>query len=104
MAKAVCKRYSGLEVPQDKLNLPGWLTVTEMLISLGEDPDKDSGSLIHDCQFRYWINRQVSDVYRAQYGEEAPTVQRQKGSGYCYPASFFGLVKLYRSNWLIAQI
>ncbi len=104
MATAVCKRYHGSDIPQDKVNLPDWLTVTEMLINLGEDADKDSGSLVHDHQFRFWINRQMSDVYRAQMGEEAPTVQRQKGSGYCYPASFFGLVKLYRSNWLLTQI
>ena len=82
MAKAVCKRYQYTEVPQDKVNLPDWLTVTEMLINLGEDPDKDSGSLVHDNQFRFWINRQMSDVYRAQMGEEAPTVQRHKGSGF----------------------
>lgn len=104
MSHAVCKRYQGVEAPQDKLNLPGWLTVTEMLIELGENPDKDSGSLIHDMKFRFWINRQLADVYRAQYGEEAPVVNRSKGSGYCYPHSFNGLARLYRSNWILAQI
>jgi hypothetical protein len=99
MSQAAKKRYQDIEVPQDKIDLPGWLTITEMLIDIGEDPDKNSDSLIHDLQFRFWLNRQIADIYRAQCGEEPPTVQRHKGSGYCYPPSFLGLVRLYRSNW-----
>jgi hypothetical protein len=99
MSQASRKRYQDIEVPQDKIDLPGWLTITEMLTNLGEDPAKDSDSLIHDLQFRFWLNRQIADIYRAQWGEEPPTVNRHKGSGYCYPPSFLGLVRLYRSNW-----
>ncbi len=101
MSQASRKRYRdiNMDIPQDKIDLPGWLTITEMLTDLGEDPGKDSDSLIHDLQFRFWLNRQIADIYRAQWGEEPPTVNRHKGSGYCYPPSFLGLVRLYRSNW-----
>jgi hypothetical protein len=89
--------------PIDKTNLPGWLTVTETLLELGEDPNEESSLINHD-RFRFWINRQISDIYRAQHGEEPPIVSRKKGSGYCYPPSFSGLVELYRSNWLLTQL
>lgn len=90
------------DAPANKIDLPGWLTVTEMLISAGEDENEETGLLKNDF-FRFWINRQMSDVYRAQHGEEPPTVSRKKGKGYCYPPSFIGLVNLYRSNWLLDQ-
>jgi hypothetical protein len=104
MSQAVKKRYQDIDTPQDKIDLPGWLTVTEILTNLGEDSAKNSCSLIHNLQFRFWLNRQIADIYRAQLGEEPPVVQRHKGSGYCYPPSFFGLVKLYRSNWMLEQM
>jgi hypothetical protein len=92
------KRHDS-EVPQDKVNLPGWLTIREWLVELGEDASEET-SLINDAHFRFWINRQIADIYRAQYGEEPPAVARKHGKGYCYPPSFKGLVALYRQNWL----
>jgi hypothetical protein len=103
LATAARLRYQDDQVPVDKTHLPGWLTVTEILIELGEDPSAES-SLINSDRFRFWINRNISDIYRAQHGEEPPIVSRKKGSGYCYPPSFSGLVELYRSNWLLTQL
>jgi hypothetical protein len=99
LATAAANRYQPSDVPKDAIKLPGWLTVSEMLISLGEDPTAEF-ALIKDNNFRYWINRQMSDIYRAQFGDEPPAVNRKKGCGYCYPKTFTSLVKLYRGNWL----
>ena len=87
------------ETPQDKINLPGWLTVTEMLIAAGEDENNEY-SLLKNDKFRFWINRQLADIYRAQYGSEPPSVNRRKSTAYCYPPSFQSLATLYRSNWI----
>jgi hypothetical protein len=99
MAEAASSRRLEDKEPQDKINYPGWSTITEMLMELGEDPS-DENSLIVDSKFRFWLNRQLSDLYRAQSGEEPPMVKRKKGSGYCYPPSFLAQVELYRSTWL----
>lgn len=87
------------DAPQDKVNLPGWLTTTEMLIAAGED-EGDEYSLLKNDKFRFWINRQLADIYRAQYGSEPPNVNRRKSTAYCYPPSFQSLATLYRSNWI----
>jgi hypothetical protein len=86
--------------PQNLELMDGWNTITETLTELGEDP-KEEASLINDARFRFWINRQIADIYRAQKGEEPPIARRKKGKGYVYPPLFHGLVRLYRSNWLI---
>ncbi len=92
-------RYQGLEVPQDKVNLPGWLTVAEMLETLGEDP-KSEYSLIKDGTFRYWINREMSSLYRGETGQEPPSVGRNKGKGFVYPTGYRNHVSSFRSIWL----
>jgi hypothetical protein len=100
MSTALRNRYQGIEAPQDLINLPGWLTVTEMLINLGEDPAKESGSLIRDLQFRFWVNRQMADIYRGENAQEPPSVSRNKGKGFCYAPSYFKHVQAFRSIWL----
>jgi hypothetical protein len=99
MAGAASSRKIEDKEPQDKINYPGWSTITEMLTGIGEDPS-DEDSLIVDSRFRFWLNRQLSDLYRAQSGEEPPVVKRKKGAGFCYPPSFLAQVELYRSTWL----
>jgi hypothetical protein len=99
MAEAASSRKFEDKEPQDKINYPGWSTITEMLTELGED-STDENSLIVDSKFRFWMNRQISDLYRAQFGEEPPVVKRKKGSGFCYPPSYLAQVELYRSTWL----
>ena len=96
LAGAVAKRRD--KVPTDLINLPGWLTVTEMLHQLGETVE-DEDSLNHDSRFRHWINRHLSDLYRAQCGEEPPTVSRKHGTGYCYPGEFITTAKRYLKQW-----
>jgi hypothetical protein len=87
------------KLPQNLELMEGWQTITEVLTKLGEDPESEF-SLLNDDRFRFWINRQMADIYRAQNREEPPIVSRGKAKGYCYPDSFVGLVRLYRSNWL----
>jgi hypothetical protein len=99
MAEAASSRKFDDKEPQDKINFPGWSTISEMLVELGEDPANEN-SLAVDSTFRFWLNRQLSDLYRAQSGEEPPVVKRKKGSGFCYPPSFLAQVELYRSTWL----
>jgi hypothetical protein len=89
---------------QDLIDLPDWQTVTQMLGELGESIE-DENSLAKNDEFRFWINRNMSDIYRAQFGEEPPTVDRKitkeaKTRAYGYPPSFFGLVKLFLSEWI----
>jgi hypothetical protein len=89
---------------QDLIDLPDWQTVTQMLGDLGESIE-DENSLAKNDEFRFWINRNMSDIYRAQFGEEPPTVDRKitkeaKTRAYGYPPSFFGLVKLFLSEWI----
>jgi hypothetical protein len=100
LASAAASRFRDTEEPTDKVKLPNWSTVTEMLAALGESPE-DENSLVKNERFRFWINRQISDIYRAQHGQEPPLVSRGKTGGYCYPPSFAGLVQLYRSQWLL---
>jgi hypothetical protein len=98
MASAASSRKFSDKEPQDKINYPGWSTITEMLTELGEDCT-DENSLIVDSKFRFWLNRQISDLYRAQFGEEPPDVKRKKGHGFCYPPSYLAQIELYRSTW-----
>jgi hypothetical protein len=100
LASAAASRFRDTEEPTDKVKLPDWSTVTEMLAAIGESPE-DENSLVKNEKFRFWINRQISDIYRAQHGQEPPLVSRGKTGGYCYPPSFAGLVQLYRSQWLL---
>jgi len=67
-------------------------------MSLGEKSE-DENSLNQDNQFRYWINRHLSDLYRAQCGEEPPTVSRRKGIAYAYPPEFITTAKRYLKQW-----
>jgi hypothetical protein len=97
MAGATKARYSE---PQDKVNMPGWLTISEMLEELGESWDDDD-TLLKDSRFRFWINRQLSDIYRGQIGEEPPTVRRNHRKAYCYPSEFLPLIGQYRDKWLV---
>ena len=96
LAGAVAKGRS--KEPTDLINLPGWLTVSEMLHELGETIE-DQDSLNHDSRFRHWINRHLSDLYRAQHGDEPPTVSRKNGKGYCYPGEFITTAKRYLKQW-----
>jgi hypothetical protein len=87
-----------IATPKDKIDLTEWLTITEMLTTAGKDRPELVGRLKSD-KFRYWINRQIADIYRAQYGCEPPTVYRRKSSRLCYPPSFQALVSRYLANW-----
>jgi hypothetical protein len=88
------------DAPQDLVNLPDWETVREMLNRAGECDD-DPNSLLQDSGFRFWINRHIADIYRAQYGEEPPTVAHKKTKAYRYPPDYQSLVNLYRKNWIL---
>jgi KilA-N domain len=84
--------------PKDKINLSGWFTVTELLEMLGESISTDN-SLAKDLEFRFWLNRQVADLYRANNGEEPPQISRKKTKAYCYPPSYKSFVSTYIDQW-----
>jgi KilA-N domain len=84
--------------PRDKINLSGWYTLTEFLELLGEGIEEES-SLARDLQFRFWLNRQVADLYRSKNSEEPPQISRKKKKAYCYPPSYKQLVATYIEQW-----
>jgi hypothetical protein len=101
MALAAANHYKSDELPQDRIAMDGWETVTEMLIRLGEDPNKENlETMIHNPHFRFWVNRQMPDFYRGLTGENPPIVKRKEGSGFCYPPSNLKFVQLYLSHWI----
>jgi hypothetical protein len=79
---------------KDLVDLPDWKTVREMLIDAGEAEDKPT-SLVNDLRCRYWMQRQLSDLYRAKHGDEPPSVKRGKRDGYVYPPDFQPSAKRY---------
>lgn len=81
-----------------RLSYQMWKSVSEMLHELGEKTH-DEHSLNHDHQFRYWINRHLSDLFRAQCGEEPPIVSWKKANCYVYPAEFITTAKRYLKQW-----
>jgi prophage antirepressor-like protein len=83
---------------KDLIDLPSWLSVTEMLAELGHS-QKDEDSLSNDSLFRYWINRHLSDLYRSQCGEEPPSVYRKKTSSFVYPPDYLGIASYYVKRW-----
>jgi KilA-N domain len=88
--------------PKDKINLNGWLTVRELLEMLGERSDAPS-SLTSDRKLRFWVNRQLPDVYRANNREEPPRILRGKSRAYCYPPSYKSFVSTYVTQWRDAK-
>ena len=84
--------------PKDGINLKGWYTVTEFLEMLGES-FSEPNSLARDLEFRFWVNRQVADIYRANNSEEPPQISRNKSKAYCYPPNYKGFVSSYIEQW-----
>jgi hypothetical protein len=80
--------------PQDKINLPGWLMAIEMVEMCGGD-----GKLATNRRFRYFISRQLADLYRSKHGQEPPKVSRNKRKGFAYPSDFKDLARAYILQW-----
>jgi hypothetical protein len=80
--------------PVNRIDLPGWMTVTEMLAQI--DP-RDEDSIIKGSHFRYWANTRFAEKYREIHSNEPP---RNKRGTCLYPPSFLGLVGQYVAEWL----
>ena len=75
----------------------GWKTLRELLI------DIDQKRVSQDRNLLYWLSHHLPDMYRAEQGEDPPSVRRKGPRGYCYPATFKSLVRTYISSWEAAK-
>ncbi len=86
-----------LAFPKTHVDTSEWSTLRELLIDIAKEFTRKG--LLQDRNLSYWLSHHLPDVYRAQFGEDPPSVRRKGTRGYCYPAVFRGLTRTYVSSW-----
>lgn len=100
MAMAIAPRLLDTENDSEaRLKVPSWLTVTEMLATIGHL--REVGSIAMDASFRHWVNKDFCGLYRCRNGVRPPQTQTKRGGSYCYPPAYIPLLEIYLNGYAV---
>ncbi len=98
MAMAIAPRVLNTENDSAALLTAGWLTVGEILATLGYS--REIGSIASDKSFKHWVCKDFCGLYRSRNRTKPPQVGSRSQLTYCYPPAYIPLIEAYLNSYV----